>query len=118
VRPALPLIGWGLALAAFALGLLIWSGSVRSPWILLACSAAVTICAGIAVGIAAPRQRERARPLPDMSLSPTLAAFGVLLVLGAIAAGRWLVLVGLGVTAVGVGGVIHELLAQRSAVRR
>jgi hypothetical protein len=53
-----------------------------------------------------------------MSLSPTLAAFGVLLVLGAIAAGRWLVLVGLGVTAVGVGGVIHELLAQRSAVRR
>jgi hypothetical protein len=118
VRPALPLIGWGLALAVFAAGLLIWTGSVRGPWILLACSAAVTIITGIAVGIAAPRQREGARPLPDMSLSPTLTAFGVLLVLGAVAAGRWLVLVGLGITAVGVGGVIHELLAQRSAVRR
>jgi hypothetical protein len=118
MRAATPLIGWGLALAAFAAGLLVWSGSVRSPWILLACSAAATMVTGITVGALAARRRDGARAVPDISLSPTLTAFGVLLVLTAIAAGRWLVLVGLGITAVGIGGVLRELIAQRSAVRR
>ncbi|HEY0389112.1 MAG TPA: hypothetical protein VGC71_11775 [Gaiellales bacterium] len=117
MRPAVPLIGWGLALAAFAVGLLLWSGSVRSPWILLACSAVVTVLTGVAVGVAAPRQRD-VRAIPDVSLAPTLTAFGVLLLLTAIAAGRWLVLLALGVIAVGLGGVVRELLAQRSDARR
>jgi hypothetical protein len=118
MRAGAPLLGWGAALAALALGLLAWSGTAAGPWLLLAAAATSTVVAGFAIGVTGRSQRERPVALPGFSLSPTVAALGVLLVLTALAAGRWLVLVGLGVTALGVGGIVRELRAQRRELRR
>jgi hypothetical protein len=46
-----------------------------------------------------------------------VTAAGVLVVLVAVAAGRWLVLLGLGVMALGLGGTVRELRAQRRELR-
>jgi hypothetical protein len=118
VNAGTPLLAWGAALSLLAAGLLLWSGVGRGPWLLLAGAATATVLAGLAMGRAARSLRETARPLPDVSLSPTVAAFGVLLVLTAVAAGGWLVLLGLGIFGLGVAGVVRELMAQRRETRR
>jgi uncharacterized membrane protein YidH (DUF202 family) len=112
VRTALPLMAWGVALALLAVALLAWSGDAEGPWLMLALAAAACIATGLAVAYVAPRSNEL-RMLPDISISPTVVAFGLLLVLVATAAGRWLVLVGGGVMALGIGGVVREHRAQR-----
>src|SRR5262249_40155330 len=118
MRPSWTLYGWSLALAMLALGLLAWSSTLRSTWLVLAGAAAVaTAVAGVAVSVASRRLGEP-RLVPDFSLAPPVAAGGLLLVLVAVAAGRWLVLVGLGVLALAGGMLVRELVAQRGAGRR
>jgi hypothetical protein len=111
-----PLFGWAVMLALLAAGLLAWSGEIEGPWLLLAASSVASAATGFALGLAGPAQGDR-RAIPDISIAPAVTAAGVLVVLVAFAAGRWLVLLGLGVTALGLGGTVRELRAQRRELR-
>jgi hydrogenase/urease accessory protein HupE len=116
IRFGAPLFGWALMLALLAAGLLAWSGEIEGPWLLLAASSVASAATGFALGLAGPAQGDR-RAIPDISIAPAVTAAGVLVVLVAFAAGRWLVLLGLGVMALGLGGTVRELRAQRRELR-
>ena len=147
MKPAgLPLVAWGAFVALLGVGLLAWSGTLAGPWLLLASSGraqistnlididatplhdvvaevvrlagerGVEVAGGELVGLLLP-DADRRRAVPDISLSPTVMAGGVLVLLVAVAAGRWLVLLGLGVIALGAGGLVRELRAQRRELR-
>ena len=117
MKPAgLPLVAWGAFVALLGVGLLAWSGTLAGPWLLLASSGTACAACGFVVGLLLP-DADRRRAVPDISLSPTVMAGGVLVLLVAVAAGRWLVLLGLGVIALGAGGLVRELRAQRRELR-
>jgi hypothetical protein len=117
MKPAgLPLVAWGTFILLLGVGLLAWSGAIAGPWLLLAASGTACIASGFVVGLLLP-EGDRRRALPDISLSPTVMAGGLLVLLVAVAAGRWLVLPGLGVIALGAGGLVRELRAQRRELR-
>ena len=116
IRFGAPLFGWAVMLALLAAGLLAWTGEIEGPWLLLAASSVASAATGFALGLAGPAQGDR-RAIPDVSIAPAVTAAGLLVVLVAFAAGRWLVLLGLGVMALGLGGTVRELRAQRRGLR-
>ena len=58
------------------------------------------------------------RPIADQSMATAVAAVGLGLVALGGAVGAWLVYIGIGITAAGVGGVIREGMAMRDLRRQ
>jgi hypothetical protein len=113
----LPVLYWALLLGALAGGLWIWTEDALSVALLGgAAVGAFAVAGGLAV-----RRRRRDRPdmdaVPDISLSTALIAAALAAMLIGAEAGLWLVWIGAGTLAFGIGGLMRELLAARRALK-
>jgi hypothetical protein len=114
-----PAAFWGLLMCVLAaLGVTVFSGDGQFAAQMFGIGGFMLL---IAVVLLATGLGERRAPgphaLPDLSPAAAAAAIGVVLVCLGAAWGLWIVWIGAGVVAVGVGGLIRELRAQRRAVR-
>jgi hypothetical protein len=134
-RPGFYPLAWGLLVGASA-GLL-WAWSYGLPHGGGACSSATCVAlpalapalltaaaaASAVLGLVLLARRadgiDRARrPVADQSMATAVVAIGIGLVALGGAVGSWLVYIGLGVAAAGLGGVVREALAMRELRRR
>lgn len=101
---------WGVLLAVLAV--LHLAFDVEEIQIALAGGAAVAI---LALGglLAARPPREAVRLLPDTSYATVVVAVGIAMVALGLIFGMWLWLMGVGVMALGAGGLAREVLAAR-----
>jgi hypothetical protein len=113
-RAALWLGGVGTVLAALAVVGWIWSVSVIPPAVFTGQAVA---CLGAAAAIQRRRRSERARLLPDVSYGTVALGVGAAMILNGVAFGRWLVLIGAGVAALGLAGIAREVVAARRLAR-
>ncbi|MDX6647688.1 MAG: hypothetical protein QOK40_3415 [Miltoncostaeaceae bacterium] len=98
---------WGLFLGVFAAVLWVW-GPYALPPLILTCAAAAALLAGLVL-IAWPEREPRVRAVPEISLPSALAAVGATTALYGVSFGLWLVLIGAGLGALGIAGVVREL---------
>jgi hypothetical protein len=114
-RAAVPVLVWAALLTVLASVLWIWTPDHLPPAIFSG-AAGITWVLGLLV-LLRRRPPSRVRAAPDLSLASAMVALAVaLMVIGALL-GPWLVLIGAGALAVGLGGVGRELVAQRRTVR-
>ncbi len=111
-RAAVPVLIWAAWLSALATVQAIWRPDRYLPWALSAGAATAAWLIGLFL-VVRRRRREGLRLLPDLSFSVVLLALGVAAMLNGAAFGLWLVLIGGGMTAIGLGGVARELRAER-----
>jgi hypothetical protein len=113
IRPSTILAAWGAMLIVLALVLVAFEPS-EYPWALLVGSALALAPFGAIMLLPG---RDRDRSLPDMSLATVVVAAGIALIALGLAAGPWLVVIGVEVLALGLFLLIRELRAQRRARR-
>lgn len=121
---AVVLIGWGSGLlAVLVLGIFGFDLDAL-PAVLLGCAGAGAVLTGVAAGIAG---RRGSRPLTDAAprllVDSSVATFAVaagatVALVGAAAAGKAFFWPGVGIIAMGMGGLVRERLAERRATRR
>lgn len=116
IRPSTVLAGWAAALALLALVLALFSPP-QYDWALLA-GAALALAPLGAVMLVPRRGGESRRVLPDTSLPTVVVAAGIALAVVGLAAGIWMIGIGLEVLAVGLFTLIREMRAQRRAGER
>jgi hypothetical protein len=104
---------FGFAAAVLVLDGLLWSyhPAVLAGLLLLA-PAAAAVVAGIAV-TSRPSESDALRLVPELSLATALCSAALAAIALAAIFGLWLLLIGIGLGALGVGGVVRELLASR-----
>jgi hypothetical protein len=106
-RPGAVVAVWGLFLSGLALLLVFWtSDALAKSLLVIAAGATLALAVPFLVGLA---REPRARFVPDLSVSTAVVAIGLSLAVAGIAFGRWLWLLGLGVMAIGLAGVVVEL---------
>lgn len=113
-RAAIPLVAWGALLALWTLVQLIFSPDAITVALLGGASLAVFLTAAV-VALAAAGPEER--PIPDVSVATVTAAVGVSIAVIGAQFGTWCILLGLGLAAFGLGGVVRERRAERRSVR-
>jgi len=116
IRPSVVLAGWAAMLALLALVLALFSPP-QYAWALLAGAALALAPLGV-VMLAPGRGDEARRVLPDTSLPTVVVAAGIAVSVVGLAAGIWLIGIGLEVLAVGLFALTRELRAQRRAGER
>ncbi|MGI8660220.1 MAG: hypothetical protein ACR2LH_04185 [Thermoleophilaceae bacterium] len=110
-----PLVGWGIALIVIALlGAIVFDLSAL-PTLLLAGAGAGSAVSGAWSALAGRRaRRDGASVDPDVSFAAVAVVVGGSLALVGLGTGGTVFLwSGLGVVALGVGGLVRELLAER-----
>jgi peptidoglycan/LPS O-acetylase OafA/YrhL len=119
-RPSVPILLWGVYLAVLS-GVLVVIFGYTDPAepALLGGSAGMVLVFGLLVALRRMRtDRGEPRALPDLSPPmPWIAASIVFLLLG-VDLGPWLALIGGGMLAIGVGGLVREERAQRRTLER
>jgi hypothetical protein len=115
IRPSVVLAGWGAMLAVLGLVLGLWSPP-QYVWALLAGAALALAPLGWIMLVPGERA-DQPRPVPDTSLPTVVVASGIALTVLGLAAGPWLVVIGVEVLAIGIFFLIRELRAQRRARR-
>jgi hypothetical protein len=108
------LLGVGVVLLVVAIVGWVWSESVIPPAVF---TGQGVLCLVVALVLELKRPRERPLPLPDLSYSTLALGIGAALMLNGVAFGLWLVLIGAGLAAAGIGGLVRELLAGWRAAR-
>ncbi len=112
-RAAVVLIGWGLWLgvltavqAAFAPKLIQFSIPVIAS--------AACVIAGLALWVLEARQGQQERPrlITDSSVATVTLIVGLAVALLGAGFGLWLILIGVGITALGFGGIVREQRAR------
>ena len=103
-RPSVVFLVWAGLLAALGLVLLAWTRSALENGLLFGAAAGVVLLAGLALRAREPRRRV----LPDLSYPTAVAAAGLGLAVAGSAFGTWLVLIGAGVLAIGLAGLVRE----------
>ncbi|HEY3766603.1 MAG TPA: hypothetical protein VGL44_15685 [Gaiellales bacterium] len=134
-RPGFWPLAWGILIGASAA--LLWAFAYGLPHAGSSCSSATCVAqpalapallsaAGLAsalLGLVLIARRTDGidrgrRPIADQSMASAVAAIGIGLAALGGAVGSWLVEIGVGVTAAGIGGVVREGLAMRELRRR
>jgi hypothetical protein len=110
--PRTPLALLALFLLVTGGTLLVWAPDRPGLWALLVGAAAGIGLFALAAGLPVA---DEPRTISDESVPTLIATAGVLLVLLGIAVGAWMVLVGLGVLAGGLVGVVRDLRAAGQA---
>lgn len=118
--PAGYLAAYGLVIAG--LGVLLGAWRPQQPVALIELGAVAAVCLAMAGAVRLrPAPGERSRPhsegpraMPDLSFATVLVALAVALLVASPVAGLWLTLVGAGVGAMGVGGLVRERLSERA----
>jgi hypothetical protein len=114
----LPPLLWGLLCTVSGATLWVWHGDAF-PALILVSSGAGAMALGLALQIARPRDvYARPRAVTDGSVATVACAVGLALMGLGLAAGLWIALVGAGVVALGVGGLVRERLAARRLLGR
>ncbi len=128
-------LAWGILLLAssamlwgFAYGLPATGGNCSSatcvavrplPPALLTAAGAVSAVIGLVLLVRDTEGVDRARrAIVDQSMATVVLAAGIGLAILGGAVGRWMTWIGLGVCALGIGGVVRETLALRELRRR
>ena len=109
-RGGIVLTLWGLFLGVFAVVLWVW-GPYTLPPLILTCAAGACVVAGIAL-LARPERDPKVRAVPEISLPSALAAVGATTAFYGVSFGLWLELIGAGIFALGIAGVVRELRAE------
>jgi hypothetical protein len=118
-RAAVVLIGWGLWLGALTA-----LQAVFAPKLIQFSIPAVASAACVAGGLvlwaldAREGQDESPRLTTDSSLATVTLIVGVAVSLLGAGFGLWLILIGAGITALGLGGVVREQRARTRTLRR
>lgn len=115
MRLGVVIAGWGAAALVLTVPL-----AVRKPDIgpaLLAAAGAAALVTGLAILATseAPPDREA---LPDLSVPTAFAGVGTIIVFAGMAAGAWLSVIGAGVLAGGLIGIVRERVAMRGEAGR
>jgi hypothetical protein len=115
VRLPLVIVVWGAVNLALTVPMLLRGDTGIAP-VMLAAAGAAALVTGLAMRATceAPPEREA---LADLSVPTAFAGMGAIIVFAGLAAGAWLAVIGAGVFAAGVVGVIREELARRREVR-
>jgi hypothetical protein len=124
-RAAIVLLAWGAWLGVMTAVQAIFrvvKGPLGVHWIeaaLLGGAAAATVLGGLLVWRLDVRagERERPRVLVSDSLATTTLVTGLALALLGAGFGFWLIVIGAGVSALGIGGLAREMLAGRRGAR-
>jgi hypothetical protein len=117
-RAAVVLIGWGAWLGALtALQAVFAPKLIQFSIPALACAACVT--AGLVLWALDARrgQVERPRLIADSSSATVTLIVGLAVALLGAGFGLWLILIGAGITALGLGGVVREQRARTRTLR-
>ncbi len=118
-RAAVVLIAWGLWL-----GVLTGVQGVFAPKLIQfsipAVASAACVFAGLVVWRLDVRQArgERPRLITDSSMATITLVVGLAVALVGAGFGLWLILIGAGITALGVGGVVREQRARSRTLQR
>jgi hypothetical protein len=118
-RAAIVLLAWGTWLAALT-GLQAVFAPKAIQFAIPAVAAGACVIAGLVVWTLDTRggQVERARLISDGSAATVTLVAGLALDLLGAGFGLWLILIGAGVTALGLGGIVREQLARAATLRR
>jgi hypothetical protein len=101
----------GFALAVLVLDALLWSYHPSLlPGLLLLAPAVAAIVVGIALA-SSPGRSDATRRIPELSLATALCAGALAAIVLAAIFGLWLLLIGLGLGALGAGGIVREHVA-------
>ena len=113
-----PLLAWGAFLAVLtAVAVIFFSPDVQTP-ALLGGGAAFALVLALLLAISRRSlQIEGGGADPDSSPATVCLALSLVLTAVGAALGLWLVLIGAGMSAVGLAAVVRELRAQRAAER-
>ena len=114
---AVPLALYALLIGITSAVLWIWSPYTLPPALL---SGGAVLMLVIAIVVAVRERREKPkdvvdRAVPDLSFAPVGAALGIINILVGLYLGFYLVLIGAGILALGLGGWIREARAERRA---
>ena len=115
----LVLLAWAVLLAIHT-GVLIAFGGDELPVLLLGGAAAGAALLGAWIAVRRRRgrgERGERRAVPDLSPPAALAAVAVAAMVIGAELGTWLVLIGAGLLALALGGLIRELRASPTSVR-
>jgi chromate transport protein ChrA len=102
--PAAVLFVWALLLVVLGVLLLFWTTRPLVVGLLLGAAAVAVLLAALARWAREPGRRV----VPDLSLATMIVALGLALAVSGSAFGTWLVLIGTGVTCVGLAGILRE----------
>jgi hypothetical protein len=123
-RAAIVAVAWGAWLAIWT-GLLFVFVHAAFPtrqieYDMLGSAAFAAVLAGFVVWRLDARARDHDSPrlLSDDSLAAVTLAIGLAMALVGASFGLWLILIGAGVAALGLGGLVREQLGRRRAARR
>jgi hypothetical protein len=105
-------LGFAAWLSILAAVLWVWSSDELPPALLSAAAAATWLLGG---WLALRRRRRELRLIPDLSLPTVLLALGAAAAANGAVFGLWLILIGAGLAALGLAGVLRELAAARRA---
>jgi hypothetical protein len=108
-RDALPLLGFAAVLAVLD-ALLWWYGPTRLAGLLLALPAALAVAAAAVVALPAATPGDLRR-VPELSLPTVVAALACVIAGAGVIFGLWLILIGAGLAAGAVTGIVRELRA-------
>ena len=112
---AVPLAVYGVLIAITSAVLWVWTPYTLPPALLSGGALLFLVVAAIV----ALRGRERTpelaedRPVPDLSFATVGVALGIINVVVGLYLGLYLILIGAGILALGIGGLIREARAQR-----
>lgn len=113
-----PFVAWGVFLTVLtAVSVVFFSAEVPTPTLLGGGAAFILVLALLLAISRRSLQTEGGGADPDSSPATVWLALSVFLTAVGAALGLWLVLIGAGMSAVGVAAVARELRAQRAAAR-
>ena len=114
-RAWLPVAVWGLFLAGLCGLLFAFPRHVLAGVLLGSAALGAVVIAGV-VALASRHEGTRTeptQPVPDLSLAIVVLAAGACCAMVGAEVGLWLILIGAGLGALGLGGLVRELRAER-----
>jgi glucose uptake protein GlcU len=111
-RGPVVVLAWAAWITVLTVVLVVWRPEDEIQWLPFAVASALTWAVGLVLFL---RRRLEAgvRLVPDLSPGTTVLVLGLAAVLASPSFGRWLALVGGGVAAVGLVGLVREGWAER-----
>jgi hypothetical protein len=114
---AVPLAVYALLIGITSAVLWVWTPQTLPP-VLLSAGALVFAVLAIVVAVrgrAVEREAREAHTVPDLSFATVGVALGIINIVVGLYLGLYLILIGAGILAFGLGGWIREVRAQRRA---
>jgi heme A synthase len=114
---AVPLAVYALLIGVTSAVLWVWTPDTLPPVLLTAGALVFAVLAAVVAlrGRAEEREARPTRTVPDLSFATVGVALGIINIVVGLYLGLYLILIGAGILAFGLGGWIREVRAQRRA---